>query len=124
MSELNAPAHKQFANLERLLLKDLKGTFFVGTIFDNRLQNLTPTSNGIEEKEKKYNLILQVFNDRIKIDKRKELDLSWLDPTFDHKFLQFLSDSFEQAKWSIDLQASNLSQWLQHYKENIYANNS
>jgi hypothetical protein len=116
-SEFQAPEHKQFANLEVMVLKKLKGTFFQATIFDNRWKNyLSP--NGEIEKEKKNNLVLQVYDNFIKIDKRA--DLSWMEPTFDKHFLQYLADSFACDKWLIDFRASHLSETIKQYKQSIY----
>ena len=115
--ELNAPPKKQFFVLENFILKDLKGTYFQASIFDNRLKNYSDPAR--TQFEKSNNLILQVYNDFIKIDKRKDLDLSWMEPTFDTNFLNFLSENFTEAKYINDLKANHLTEHLKFYKQTI-----
>jgi hypothetical protein len=116
-SEFQAPEHKQLQSLEMLIFKKLKGTFFQASLFDNRLKNYV-SPNGEIEKEKANNLILQVYENYIKIDKRA--NLQWLEPTFDKHFLEYLAASFHNDKWLIDFRATHLSETIKQYKQSIY----
>lgn len=86
----NAPAEQHFKALEKMIMKDFCDTFVVASIFDNRLK---PYSG----PEKKNNLVFQICYNKIWIDRRRELDLSFLDATFDKDFIIRMYESFSDA---------------------------
>lgn len=89
----HAPQHLR--NLERLVLQDFAGTYILASIFDNR------THTYQDSGQRRNNLILQISYNQIYIDRRAELDLSFLNPVFTLPFVQYMHDSFEEQNYKV-----------------------
>jgi hypothetical protein len=112
VSPIHTPIHKQFTYLESFVLKEMKGTYLQASIFNN-VGSYLPYG----EEVPKNNLVLYLENDRILIDRRHWIDTSFLYPTFDKSFLEYLACSFEEQKYFIDLQAERLPGYAKMYRE-------
>src|SRR6185295_16276244 len=82
---IDTPVHKQYQYIENLILRDIKGSYSVASIFDNCGKSFVAYG----EEKAKNNLVLQISYDRITVDNRKFLDLSWMEHTFELSFLKF-----------------------------------
>lgn len=113
IAPIDTPIHKQFSYLEKFVLKEMQGTYETASIFNNCGLVITPYGS----ETPKDNLVLYVHRDRITIDRRSFIDTSFLQPSYDRDFLEYLAISFEEQKYFIDLQANALSDGAKAYKE-------
>lgn len=104
----NAPADQHFRVLQDLITKDFNGQFVLASIFDNRLKPYAAGKSGGN------NLVFQVSYNRIWIDRRKELDFAFLEPTFDADFIHYMAQSFADTCPYDPLAAA-----VRVYKQNI-----
>lgn len=119
-SNLYAPSHatpeQHFKTIEELVLKTYLGTFEIASVFDNRPQHEIKYDVFFEKKNP---LVLQVYHNNVYIDKRRQLDLTWLTPTFNEQYLNDLGQQFKEAKECLDLDATCLQKALRDYKLNL-----
>jgi len=117
---IGTPIHKQYPYLEKFVLEEMQGTFLTASIFNNCGLCYIPFG----EEAPKNNLVLYVDHNRITIDRRKNIDLSFLDWTFDKDYLEAMAVIFHNDKYLLDLKATQLHEYAKLYKENVLAENS
>jgi len=113
ISPMNTPIHKQYQYLEDFVLKEMKHQFTTASIFNNCGQIVVPYG----EELPKNNLVLYVDHERITIDRRSHIDLSFLDWTYDKDYLEFMAVVFSHDKYILDLRANSLHEYAKAYKE-------
>lgn len=106
----NAAPAEHLKALEAII-KEHSGQFITASIFDNRLKPYVSDFPGKQAN----NLVFQVCYQKIWIDKRRDLDLSFMDYTFDAKFIQYLAQSFTGDYYDDQLQRA-----AGDYKKVIY----
>lgn len=93
------PVKSHWFNIQNYVLQDLKGAYEIAAIFDNRNFQYLPFAND----KQRDNLILQIYSYRKtpNVDRRRELDLSFLEPKISESFYNQIKASFQQQNSEI-----------------------